>query len=523
MALVRLQGEKEKQQGVYIEYDSLDPPLGKGGMGKVYKGWWCSENSSYRREVAIKFLYKDLPQHVVTRGRREAAVQIRNDNVIEMLGFVEINTLDELGQPCVRYHVVSEYLHGITLDKLLEGNIRDNEGNIIPYVEQLYDMRLTNPYNFAVTVIRSVLSGLMALHDAGYIHRDIDPSNIMVTADGKIKLIDFGIAKKIDGSITKESSFTIDGQFIGKPRYAAPELVRGLVDSQNFTTDLYAVGILLFQLLTGKVPFDGEMAEVLEMQLNKNLPLQEVKQRQIREVIKKATSKKRENRFQSAAEFRVALDRIAGLPYPAKGVPWMSIAYGAGALIVTTALIVGASSLMRKCSSSPALAPATADSVYIPVEEGGSFNAADEYGKAVKLMEEKQTAPEGLAIIEALSNSGDYQATFLLSRLYFSSGESVHVGAFSDSVALFRKNLNMPVENRKAHSLLKRAVDINPHDYRSLFELGCDYKSRNRGAVFNTDSAYIYLDKARTLAVKAGDKEYQRYISKRIENLSPAR
>lgn len=209
MATIRIQGENEKQKGIYYEYDPSDAPLGEGGMGKVYKGWCCSETTNQRREVAIKFLYSDLPPHVIARARREAAVQLKNDNLIEMLGFVETKGKDELGQSVVRYHVISEYLHGVTLDKLLTGQVTDNYGNVIPFAQELHGKFLYDSYSSAIVVIRSLLSGLMALHDSGYIHRDIDPSNIMITSNGKIKLIDFGIAKRINGNNTKESSYTI--------------------------------------------------------------------------------------------------------------------------------------------------------------------------------------------------------------------------------------------------------------------------------------------------------------------------
>lgn len=339
MASVRIQGESERLKGIYYEYNPSDSPLGVGGMGKVFKGWCCSETSDQRREVAIKFLYSDLPSHVIARARREAAVQLRNDNLIEMLGFVETSEKDELGQPVVRYHVISEYLHGVTLDKLLTGNVCDHKGNVIPFAQELYGKYMNDSYSFALTIIRNLLSGLMALHDAGYIHRDIDPSNIMITSNGKIKLIDFGIAKKLNGNNTKESSYTVDGQFIGKPKYASPELVRGLVDSQNATTDLYAVGILLYQLLVGKVPFDGEMAEVLDMQLNKKMPLHNVKQKQIKEVIKTATQKKRSQRYQSAAEFRVAVDKLIPLQYPAKTFDFKIVGISVGAAAVVGLLL----------------------------------------------------------------------------------------------------------------------------------------------------------------------------------------
>ena len=527
MASVRIQGDNERQKGIYYEYNPSDAPLGEGGMGKVYRGWLCSEYNNQRREVAIKFLYSELPVHVIARARREAAVQLRNDNLIEMLGFVETSGKDEIGQPVIRYHVISEYLHGVTLDKLLEGKVCDHKGNVIPFAQELYGKYLNDSYSFALTVVRNLLSGLMALHDGGYIHRDIDPSNIMVTSNGKIKLIDFGIAKKINGNNTKESSYTVDGQFIGKPKYAAPELVRGLVDSQNSTTDLYAVGILLYQLLIGKVPFDGEMAEVLEMQLTKNVPLHNVKQRQIKDVIKKATQKKRSQRYQSAAEFRVAVDKLVPLQYPAKTLDIKNICISVGSAAALIGIIFGVINLLDN-SDTPDSANKDIIAQTISTGEDNLQSQTNDlpqesYIRAVNLLSNKDTAKEGLAMLESLANKKDYNSVFLLSRLYFNSPESVKIGAFSDSIARFRNNLGIMAQNKEAHRLLKKAVVLNPEDYRSLFELGCDYKSKKRGATFNTDSAYIYLNKARHLAVKAGDKEYEQAIANRMINLKPAK
>lgn len=527
MASVRIQGESERLKGIYYEYNPSDSPLGVGGMGKVFKGWCCSETSDQRREVAIKFLYSDLPSHVIARARREAAVQLRNDNLIEMLGFVETSEKDELGQPVVRYHVISEYLHGVTLDKLLTGNVCDHKGNVIPFAQELYGKYMNDSYSFALTIIRNLLSGLMALHDAGYIHRDIDPSNIMITSNGKIKLIDFGIAKKLNGNNTKESSYTVDGQFIGKPKYASPELVRGLVDSQNATTDLYAVGILLYQLLVGKVPFDGEMAEVLDMQLNKKMPLHNVKQKQIKEVIKTATQKKRSQRYQSAAEFRVAVDKLIPLQYPAKTFDFKIVGISVGAAVVVGLLLTITNILNKDESVMDNTSSLRTNHEHAQSSYNGSVNPQktyhNSYEEAVRLLSQKNTAQEGLSLLKILADEKNYQATFLLSRLYFNSTESVKIGSFADSVALFRKNLGITAQNKEAHRLLKNAVKINPEDYRSLFELGCDYKSKKRGATFNTDSAYIYLNKAQQLANKAGDLEYEQAIYNRMVNLKPAK
>lgn len=518
MATVRIQGENERNRGIYYEYDPADTPLGEGGMGKVYKGWCCNESTNQRREVAIKFLYSDLPQHVISRARREAAVQLKNESLIEMLGFVEIAGRDELGQQVIRYHVISEYLHGVTLDKLLNGVVTDNKGNVIPFAQELYGKFLNNPYNFAITIVRNLLSGLMALHDAGYIHRDIDPSNIMITSNGKIKLIDFGIAKKISGNNTKESTYTVDGQFIGKPKYAAPELVRGLVDSQNSTTDLYAVGILLYQLLIGKVPFEGEMAEVLEMQLSKKMPLHNIKQKQIREVINTATQKKRSNRYQSAAEFRVAIDKLMPLEYPGRTVDWKKIGSISVCAALFSGIIVCAINIVNNKTEQDKTETENTALVQKDKETPKQINPLEKYDEAVKMLSNKDTAAEGLEILKNLADNNNYKATFLLSRLYF-NGEGDRIANFSDSIDLYKANLGIQAHNKIAHKLLKDAVNINPNDYHSLFELGCDYKSNFRGTQRQEDSAYFYFNKAKQLAIAADDKEYIRVISSRMGNV----
>jgi serine/threonine-protein kinase len=178
-------------------------------------------------------------------------------------------------------------------------------GNVIPFAEELQEMYTSNRVEFAKIITKSVLSGLMALHDAGYIHRDIDPSNIMFTSDRHIKLIDFGIARKIN-SLSEDPSYKEN--IVGKPKYAAPELLSGNLDLQNQTTDLYTVGILLYQLLCGKLPSEGSMVDVIVMQKTKKIPVKDIQDEAMRQIVKKATEKQQSKRFQSASEFRVALD-----------------------------------------------------------------------------------------------------------------------------------------------------------------------------------------------------------------------
>lgn len=312
MSIIRLQGDEERRRGIYYQVDTAEPAIGEGGMGVVRKGICIDERSGSTRPVAIKFMFADMPAQAIERARREASIQLRNDNLVEMLGFIEVDEPQANGQIIKRYHVVSELLSGISLDDLLEGKTKDRNGEDIPFAVKMLQDYKNDPDHFAQTIIMNVLSGLMALHDAGYIHRDIDPSNIMVTADGHIKLIDFGIAKQMNNLTTSDKQLTVAGKFMGKPEYAAPELALGDVKHQNQTTDIYAMGILLYQCIVGHTPFEGARADILQKQLHEKLPLSVIKNKALRNIIATACEKKQDLRYQSAAQMRVALETMQG-------------------------------------------------------------------------------------------------------------------------------------------------------------------------------------------------------------------
>lgn len=246
MAIIKLQGDSEKKQGIYYEFDDTSTPLGEGGMGKVFRGRRINVYTHETRDVAIKFMFSGLPQNVIQRAEDEANIKLQHENLVEMMGFLAVDTKMPNGVKATRYHVVSELLIGVSLSDLIQGVVTDQNCVVIPYAQTLYKLYNSSPEQFAVTVVKKVLSGIMALHDAGYIHRDIDPSNVMVTRDGKIKLIDFGIAKKVDGLKTHDRNLTTAGQFMGKPQYAAPELIIGDLKNQNKPTDIYALGVYCF-------------------------------------------------------------------------------------------------------------------------------------------------------------------------------------------------------------------------------------------------------------------------------------
>lgn len=342
MAKIRLQGETEKKKNIYFEVDISEPAIGEGGMGKVMKGVCVDVVTKVSRPVAIKFLYDDLPPHAIERARREASIQLRNDNLVEMLGFVEVETVNE-NNIYKHYHVVSELLHGVSLSDILEGRCADREGNEIPFARKLLKDFQADSAHFAKYIVMNVLSGLIALHDAGYIHRDIDPSNIMITEDGHIKLIDFGIAKQVNNLTTNDRGLTNAGVFMGKAEYASPELVLGDLKHQDQTTDIYAMGILLFQCIVGHVPFEGPLHVVLEKQLKKKIPLLLVKDKGLRKIIKCATDKNQSVRYQTASQMRAALEHLDGKKMKMKKSKKISLIVAAVAVIMAVVTLAGIS------------------------------------------------------------------------------------------------------------------------------------------------------------------------------------
>ena len=308
MSLKKLQGQLETSKGIYYEYDDASTPLGEGGMGVVYYGFCVDERTGIRREVAIKALHSDLPEEVYARAEREASIQMRHDNLVEMLGLISVFETNKWGEPVCHHYVISEFLHGIELSDLLTGNFSRIEKGEDEFARELYTRYIKDREGTSIYIIKNILSGVLALHDKGYIHRDIDPSNIMVTNDGCIKLIDFGIAKNINALGSKDKLMTAAGKFIGKAEYASPELVLGDVKNQNYTTDIYALGILFYRLLVGRLPFEGSQYEVLQCQLKKKIPVKNINNKALAKVIKKATEKNQGNRYCSIAEFRVAID-----------------------------------------------------------------------------------------------------------------------------------------------------------------------------------------------------------------------
>ncbi|MEU3745008.1 MULTISPECIES: protein kinase domain-containing protein [Streptomyces] len=207
--------------------------LGEGGMASVYLAY----DSALDRQVAIKTLHTELgrEQSFRERFRREAqaVAKLSHTNIVSVFDTGE-DTLDGAVMP----YIVMEYVEGQPLGSVLASDI------------QQYGAM---PADKALKVTADVLAALEVSHEMGLVHRDIKPGNVMQTKRGVVKVMDFGIARAMQSGVT---SMTQTGMVVGTPQYLSPEQALGrAVDARS---DLYSVGIMLFQLLTGRLPFDAD-------------------------------------------------------------------------------------------------------------------------------------------------------------------------------------------------------------------------------------------------------------------------
>lgn len=207
--------------------------LGEGGMASVYLAY----DSALDRQVAIKTLHTELgrEQSFRERFRREAqaVAKLSHPNIVSVFDTGE----DELDGALMPY-IVMEYVEGQPLGSVLAADIQQHGAM---------------PADKALKVTADVLAALETSHEMGLVHRDIKPGNVMMTKRGVIKVMDFGIARAMQSGVT---SMTQTGMVVGTPQYLSPEQALGRgVDARS---DLYSVGIMLFQLLTGRLPFDAD-------------------------------------------------------------------------------------------------------------------------------------------------------------------------------------------------------------------------------------------------------------------------
>ncbi len=265
--------------------------LGQGGMGAVYEG----ENVVIARRVAIKVLHGALAgdEAVIERFEREAqaAGRIGNEHILEVLDMGRLPNNDRF--------MVMEYLDGETLDARCERLGRLSEDEVYPLARQL-------------------LTGLAAAHAAGIVHRDLKPDNVFIVEQKLghkdfVKIIDFGISKFMPGSAN--FTMTMTGAIMGTPYYMSPEQAKGSKNA-DARSDLYAVGVVLFRALSGQVPFHGDTFNelIFKVALSETPRVSQLVPHinaGIDDIVYRAMARSADDRFQTAAQFRDALDEWA--------------------------------------------------------------------------------------------------------------------------------------------------------------------------------------------------------------------
>ncbi|MEG1754874.1 MAG: protein kinase [Clostridia bacterium] len=254
--------------------------IGTGGMAHVYR----AVNLANHRTVAIKVLKEEFidDAEFLRRFEREAraVLQLSHDNIVRAYGVGEVDNLP---------YIVLEYVEGQTLKQIIVEN-----GPMPP--------------RLAVALATQVLAALSAAHSAGIIHRDVKPQNVIVTPTGRAKLTDFGIARDVTASTVTFAGSTI----LGSVHYLSPEQAKGKPVTEG--SDLYSVGIMLYEMLTGQVPFDNENSvAVALMHLHDDAvpPIQHNSRISpaLNDVIMRALNKNLSERYTTATEMSQHLKR----------------------------------------------------------------------------------------------------------------------------------------------------------------------------------------------------------------------
>ena len=260
--------------------------IGEGGMGNVY----LAIDTRLDRKVAIKLLSLDFTEDKdrVSRFKQEA-------RATSSLSHPNIVTIFEIGEINDRNYIVTEYVEGVTLRARIAASARGLDAQE------------------AVTIITQVAEALEAAHRAGIIHRDIKPENIIVRSDGAVKVLDFGIAKldaSLPGSVDHLTTRT--GVVMGTAAYMSPEQARG--QRVDHRTDIFSVGIVLYEMLCGRKPFDGDTwSDVMAAVLIKDPPPidSSVPNVSLRRIVERCLEKNPEQRFQSASDLAFAIRQAA--------------------------------------------------------------------------------------------------------------------------------------------------------------------------------------------------------------------
>src|SRR5437870_1877577 len=268
---------------------NIERTLGKGAMGVVYEGI----DPRLGRRVAIKTILKsnlddDVAKDYSMRFAREAqaVARLNHPNVVQVYDFGEEGEVA---------YIVMEFIKGKELKDFFDRNER-------------FDLKE------AVRIMCELLDALEFAHHAGIVHRDIKPANVMLDAQARVKLTDFGVAR-IQDSDKSSVERTQAGTMVGTPAYMSPEQITG--GNIDKRTDVFSAGIILYQFLTGEKPFTGSGAWTIAKKIIQEEPplpssLNNAVTSLFDAVVNRALAKNPDTRFQSARDLSVALKRALG-------------------------------------------------------------------------------------------------------------------------------------------------------------------------------------------------------------------
>ncbi|MEV4558764.1 protein kinase [Kitasatospora sp. NPDC049285] len=281
-------GGRSLGNGRYV----LQRLLGQGGMASVHLAY----DSVLDRQVAVKTLNTELGREASfkERFRREAqaVARLQHTNIVSVFDSGEDIAPDGTPTP----FIVMEYVEGSSLKDVLDEHVRT---------------RGAMPAGQALKITAAVLSALEASHDQGLVHRDIKPANVMVNSKGVVKVMDFGIARALQSGVT---SMTQTGMVVGTPQYLSPEQALG--KSVDARSDLYSVGCMLFELLSGQLPFDGDSAFSIAYKHVQETPpapstLNPAVTPAVDALVARALRKDAAHRFPTAEAMREEVERVA--------------------------------------------------------------------------------------------------------------------------------------------------------------------------------------------------------------------